>query len=126
MTWGTYPVMNEEGLQCTSVGEVDEAVRGFWVDRILRQHAGRDEVDCWRRFEQSEFAAFVPQVTWTRLAWTGSRVKEVLGGISRGHGTRTTRGPDRSVEGATRGVDGCSGALVRSSGARGFLASGMV
>ena len=81
---GHLPCVKEEGLQCTTVGEVDEAVRGFWVDRVLRQHAGRDEVTCWQHFEQSEFATFVPQVEWMHLAWTGAQVREILAGFREG------------------------------------------
>ena len=32
VTWGTYPILTEEGLQCCSVAEADVAVRKFWVE----------------------------------------------------------------------------------------------
>ena len=60
------------------------AVRGFWVDQVLRQHAGVDGHEQWAKFEQSEFGAHIPQVTWQHQPWTGSRVKAVLGAMREG------------------------------------------
>ena len=50
VAWGTYPVINEEGQQCTSVEEVDRVVRGFWVDQFLRQHAEVNAEERWQAF----------------------------------------------------------------------------
>ena len=40
VAWGTFPVLDEHGLQCLTVPEVDRAVRAFWVDGVLRKEAG--------------------------------------------------------------------------------------
>lgn len=40
VAWGTFPVLDEHGLQCLTVPEVDRAVRAFWVDGVLRKAAG--------------------------------------------------------------------------------------
>ena len=76
--WGTTPILDGLGMQCLSVAAVDAAVRGYWVDDVLRQHAGVDAAACWEAFLTSEFGAFVPQVCWPSPAWTGERVSSVL------------------------------------------------
>ena len=40
--WGTFPMLDEEEVQCTIAEAVDRVVRGFWVDKVLRQHADVD------------------------------------------------------------------------------------
>ena len=82
--WGTFPVLDEEGVQCTTAEEVDRAVRGFWVDQVLRQHAAVDGQERWARFAQSEFGAHIPRVEWQHHPWTGSVVRSVLGTMREG------------------------------------------
>ena len=76
--WGSTLIVDEAG-QCTTISSVDQAVRRYRVDRVLRQHAMVDAYERWRQFEHSEFAPFVPQLTWPHSAWTESAVKAALG-----------------------------------------------
>ena len=76
--WGSTPILDGSGMQCLSVAAVDAAVRGYWVDDVLRQHAGVDPVAQWAAFVASEFGAFVPRVSWPTPPWTGERVLLVL------------------------------------------------
>ena len=39
--WGSVPSLTATGTQCTTVQKVDEAVKGYWVDRVWRMHADR-------------------------------------------------------------------------------------
>jgi hypothetical protein len=76
--WGSRPVLDSSGLQCLTVETVDAAVRGYWVDVVLRQHAGVDATARWAAFEASEFGAHVPAASWPSTPWTGERVRSVL------------------------------------------------
>ena len=76
--WGSRPVLDSAGLQCLTVETVDAAVRGYWVDVVLRQHADVDEAARWAAFEASEFGAHVPTTVWPSTPWTGDRVRSVL------------------------------------------------
>jgi hypothetical protein len=97
--WGSLPILNEAGLQCTSVGAVDAAVQRYWVDTVLRQHASIDPDASWATFLASPFGAFIPTLTWPSTPWTGPRVRDVL---------RTMR------EGAAPGMTGIPIAVWRS------------
>ena len=76
--WGSTPILDESGLQCTTAVAVDAAVRAYWVDSVLRQHASVDPAAAWAKFLASQFGAFIPVSTWPTSAWTGDRVRAVL------------------------------------------------
>ena len=76
--WGTSPILRDDGVQCCTLGEVDVAVRGFWVDQVLRQHAAVDESAAWGVFVQSPFGDHIPSTTWPCTPWDGARVERVL------------------------------------------------
>jgi hypothetical protein len=82
--WGSTPILDEAGLQCTTPAEVDAAVRGYWVERVLRQHADVDATASWRTFEDSPFAAHIPVLQWPSPVWTAARVLSVLGRMREG------------------------------------------
>ena len=84
IAWGTFPVLNAAGLQCTSVEEVDRAVQQFWVDTVLRRHAQVDCMQCWEAFMKSEFFSFIPHLQWRTQLWTAARVRMVLGKLREG------------------------------------------
>jgi hypothetical protein len=82
--WGTYPILTEEGMQCTSVSEVDVTVRKFWVDNVLRRHASVDETQSWATLRESEFYPFIPKMRHAVQSWTGAKVGSVLGHLREG------------------------------------------
>ena len=81
MPWGTSPILRDDGEQCCTVAEVDLAVRGFWVDQVLRQHATLDETAAWDTFLASRFGQYIPSASWPRARWDGARVYRVLRGM---------------------------------------------
>ena len=48
--WGTTPILDESGQQCTTVPAVDSAVRRYWVDTVLRAPAVASAEDLWGSF----------------------------------------------------------------------------
>jgi len=62
--WGSTPVLDGAGQQCLTAAAVDAAVRNFWVEGVLRQHADRDEEACWGAFRSSMFGEHLPSGTW--------------------------------------------------------------
>ena len=76
--------MDGRGVQCLTVAEVDQAVRGFWVDKVLCKAAGSDGDLRWGRFMASEFAGFIPRVRWPHRPWTVSRVKGTMAAMREG------------------------------------------
>ena len=76
--WGSIPVLDSAGLQCTSPVAVDAAVRGYWVDSVLRRHAAVDAAASWTAFLASPFAAHIPALQWPAPAWTAERVQLIL------------------------------------------------
>lgn len=82
--WGSRPVLDAAGNQCLTPGTVDAAVRSFWVDAVLRQHAQKDEEACWAAFLASPFAQHVPHAVWPSSPWTGERVRAALDGMREG------------------------------------------
>ena len=82
--WGSTPIVDDAGQQCTSVAHVDQVVRQFWVDQVLRQHAMVDGESRWRAFQSSEFYPFIPQLCWSHQQWTGSTVQAALGKMKEG------------------------------------------
>ena len=97
--WGTTPILEEDGRQCTTVESVDAAVRRYWVDRVLRQHCSVDGESRWETFLGSQFAVHIPVLEWPAAAWTGDRVRRVL---------------RRMREGAAPGVVGVTLAVWKS------------
>ena len=77
-TWGETPILDSNGLQCTTVAAVDEAVRAYWVAEVLRKDADVDAPARWAAFLASPFGHHVPTAVWPHLAWTGARVQRVL------------------------------------------------
>ena len=82
--WGSRPILDDAGLQCLSVAAVDQAVRGFWVDNVLRQHAAVDEDQRWDAFLASPFSAHFPTATWPSSAWSAARVRLALRSMREG------------------------------------------
>ena len=76
--WGTTPILDDTGLQCTTPSAVDEAVRGYWVNMVLRQHAQVDGSAKWTAFVNSRFGPHIPVAEWPHLPWDGSRVRRGL------------------------------------------------
>ena len=76
--WGTAPVLDSTGAQCTTPAEVDAAVRGYWVDEVLRKHAHVDEDAAWAALLRSRFGPHLPVAQWDHQPWDGSRVRAVL------------------------------------------------
>jgi hypothetical protein len=64
--WGTTPILRDDGSQCCTPPEVDTAVRGFWVDQVLRQHADINNTAAWDAFIGSRFGTHIPTTTWPR------------------------------------------------------------
>jgi hypothetical protein len=71
-------VLDDAGQQCTTTTAVDQAVRAYWVDQVLRQHALVDGPSCWRLFEQSMFGSFIPTLDWPHHPFTGASVRVAL------------------------------------------------
>ena len=63
-SWGSVPILDADGFQCTSPCAIDTAVRLFWVDTILRQHASVDPVACWKPWRQA-----TPRPSTLGIAW---------------------------------------------------------
>ena len=59
--WGATPILDAVGRQCLSLMEVDAAVRGFWVDGVMRQHASVDVVARWAQFRGLSSPASSPR-----------------------------------------------------------------
>ena len=76
--WGTTPILDESGMQCLTVSEVDDAVRRYWVDEVLRCHAYVDGSARWSFFF-SQFGAYIPTLVWPCLPWSAERVRSILG-----------------------------------------------
>ena len=57
---------------------VDQVVRSFWVNGVLRQHAPEDPTARWSAFLTSESSAHLPTATWPSVAWIKERVPSAL------------------------------------------------
>ena len=88
--WGSVPILTAPGTQCTTVQEVEDAVKGHWVDRAWRMHADVDAEESWAAFERSIFFECLPRCTLPHEPWTLERVKMVLAisATARLHGMR--------------------------------------
>ena len=82
--WGCTPLVDERGQQCLTVDAVDRAVRGFWVDQVLRQHSAVDDSERWHLFAASEFYGHIPVLQWPHAPWTGVRVAAALRSMREG------------------------------------------
>ena len=82
--WGSRPILDAAGLQCLTVPEVDAAVRAFWVDHVLRQHAAVDEDARWTAFLASPFSQHIPTATWPTSSWDAARVRASLRSMREG------------------------------------------
>jgi hypothetical protein len=76
--WGALPILDSAGEQCTTVQAVDAAVRSFWVEDVLRRHAGADTTSSWARFQESQFYTHIPKMQWPSSPWDGARVRDAL------------------------------------------------
>ena len=76
--WGSFPILNSSGSQCTTHAEVDAVVRAFWVNGVWNQHARKDAVQCWEAFQASLYFAYIPRCQWPHAPWSLARVKQVL------------------------------------------------
>ena len=76
--WGSTPILDAHGNQCTTVEAVDAAVQSFWVESVLRRHAGVDGEAMLQALLQSEFGGHIPHVDWPEETWTISRVRRVM------------------------------------------------
>ena len=76
--WGTTPILDSAGQQCTTHSAVDAAVSAFWVHTVFRQHAHVDEEAAWARFLASPFGACIPTATWPHTPWDAPRVQHTL------------------------------------------------
>ena len=84
-SWGSVPILDADGFQCTSPCAIDTAVRLFWVDTILRQHASVDPAACWAAFSASRFGPHIPcGLSWPHLPWSASRISAILATMSEG------------------------------------------
>ena len=82
--WGSRPVLDSAGNQCLTADEVDSAVRTYWVDTVMRQHATKDEDACWAAYLASPFGQHLPHATWPSSPWTGQRVRAALNSMREG------------------------------------------
>ena len=121
--WGCSPIVDDSGQQCTTVTAVDHAVRGYWVEQVLRQHAGVDEVALWRSFTQSEFSQFIPELQWAHSVWTGESVRSALSKLRDG---AAAWGAHRRVEGDAGCLDGQCRPYAQFGGGGGAVAQGVV
>ena len=76
--WGSLPILTASGMQCTTVEEVDASVQDYWVQKIWRMHADKDEGERWAAFESSAFFLHLPRCDFPCAEWTKERVVEVL------------------------------------------------
>ena len=76
--WGESPILDANGMQCTSPAAVDAAVRAYWVDEVLRRDAAVDPTVLWAAFLASPFGPFIPTANWPCLPWTAARVQHIL------------------------------------------------
>ena len=76
--WGSRPILDSAGMQCTTAPAVDAAVCSYWVDSVLRRHATVDEDACWSAFTASRFFEHIPVLQWPSTPWTGDRVHSIL------------------------------------------------
>ena len=82
--WGSTPILDSTGNQCTTIAAVDAAVQAYWVKSVLRQHADVDTKTLWNAFLESPFGSHIPKLQWPTLPWTGERVRQVLGKMREG------------------------------------------
>ena len=82
--WGSTPILDAAGQQCTTVATVDASVQAYWVHSVLRQHAHADTDSLWGTFLASPFGSYIPKMQWPRLPWTGERVRHVMGRMREG------------------------------------------
>ena len=59
---GSTPIVDTNGQHCATTEAVDAAVRGFWVDSVLRRHAGVEEAARWQALLVSKFGGHIPVV----------------------------------------------------------------
>jgi hypothetical protein len=82
-SWGSVPILDSDGLQCTTIESVDQAVRSFWVDSILRHHASACPHSRWTAFTSSRFGPHIPSgIIWPHLPWTAERVRSILSSMT--------------------------------------------
>ena len=49
--WGSVPILTASRMQSITVEEVDASVQDYWVQKIWRMHADKDEGERWVAFE---------------------------------------------------------------------------
>ena len=75
------------GTQCTTVQEVDVAVKGYWVDQLWRLHAVVNAAESRAAFERPPpFFDHLPRCTFPHEPWALERVKIVPGHFRDGTG----------------------------------------
>ena len=78
-SWGSSPILDTAGQQCTTLSEVDTAVQAYWVKGVWRMHEDVDVAASWEAFRASPFFAFIPRCEWPHETWTVERVRVALG-----------------------------------------------
>ena len=77
--WGTAPILDAAGMQCTSREAVDREVRAYWVERVWGQHAGTDAEAQWAALQASPYFPHFPTgCAWPLTTWTAERVQTAL------------------------------------------------
>ena len=76
--WGSSPIMDDNGMQCTTLAAVDVTVRQFWVSDVLHRHAAVDGDSAWAAFSASLFSPHIPSMEWPSQPWSGVRVRDAL------------------------------------------------
>ena len=61
-SWGSTPIMDETGHQCTTLKSVDAAVQAHWVQGVWRMHESVDVPSSWAAFCASCFFAHIPHL----------------------------------------------------------------
>ena len=83
-SWGSSPILDAKGMQCTTLSSVDAAVQEYWVQTVLRRHASVDEEAAWAAFLASPVGAHIPVLSWPTVGWDAARVRRVLGCMREG------------------------------------------
>ena len=77
-SWGSVPLVSDDGNQLVSIAEVDSAAKEFWVRGLWRRDDPAHAEDHWRDFSASEFSRFIPRCSWPEVVWTPEMVKDII------------------------------------------------
>ena len=77
-SWGSTPLISEEGAQLTTAEEVDSAAKEFWVKGLWCKDDPGQADQHWRDFSSSEFFPFIPRCSWDEIVWTSDIVKSIV------------------------------------------------